>query len=293
MKAALAWVGLALVIHLGCSEPGEFTKVSSRVAPSGSSPPPATPPEAGGPQLAPESKADTSRVPALPRKILYRALIEVTVDRFSDAEREVARLVKEQGGYIAESDVSGSPGAARSGRWVVRIPVERLDTFEEAVIRLGELLKRHRDSQDVTEEFYDVEARIKNKKIEESRLLKLLEESTATLKDTIEVERELSRVRGEIEQMQGRLQLLANLTSLTTVTITISEQFRYLPREAPTFVARIGRTFRASVQSLTEVLESLALMVVAVIPWIPLLSPIALVAWLIARRRRPRAPAAR
>jgi tellurite resistance protein len=60
------------------------------------------------------------------------------------------------------------------------------------------------DAQDVTEEFYDVDARLRNKRVEEQRLVEHLKKSTARLQDILAVEREISRVRGEIEQMEGR-----------------------------------------------------------------------------------------
>ena len=84
--------------------------------------------------------------------------------------------------------------------------------------------KNTTDSQDVTEEYYDVEARIKNKRVEEERLLKHLEQSTGKLEDILKVEKEISRVRGEIERQQGRLQYLDKLSALTTVTITLHER---------------------------------------------------------------------
>jgi SAM-dependent methyltransferase len=141
----------------------------------------------------------------------------------------MARLIPQFGGYLAQAEVTGAPGEPRSGKWKVRVPVARFDAFLEAVVALGELIGRKTDSQDVTEEFYDLEARTKTKKVEEARLLKHLEESTGTLKDTLEVERELGRVRGEIERQEGRRQLLANLADLTTVTISIQERRDYVP----------------------------------------------------------------
>ena len=127
-------------------------------------------------------------------------------------------------GYLARMEVAGSPGLPRSGRWTARVPGARFEAFLDAVAGLGELVSRKLDSQDVTEEFFDTEARIKAKRVEEARMLKNLEESTGSLKDILEVEHELSRVRGEVEQLEGRLRLLANLTDLTTVTIAIARR---------------------------------------------------------------------
>jgi len=245
----------------------------------------------GGPGAAPAAAVPAFQAaPAVPRKIIYNVEIAVTVDRFAVAEKALANLLKDYGGYVAQSDIAGAPGSARSGRWTVRVPAEQIDAFEEGLAALGELQKRHRDSRDVTAEYYDTDARIKNKKVEEARLLKHLEDSTGALKDILEVEHELSRVRGEVEQLQGQLQLLANLSSLTTVTITLAERERAVPPippqppEVPTFAQRVAATYQASVDQLTEFGEAVALFVVAVAPWLPLVALGVLILWLVGRR---------
>jgi uncharacterized protein DUF4349 len=231
-----------------------------------------------------ESQAGHPRSP-LPRKIIYDADVELTVENFSEAEKELLALVQSYKGYVALADSHGAPGVSRAGTWKVRVPIDRFDAFLEAVVKLGELRRRQIKSQDVTEEYYDLEARIKNKKVEETRLLKHLEESTGKLKDILDVERELSRVREEIERQQGRLQLLANLTSLTTVTINLYELGHYQPAEAPSFGTSITRTFRGSFENLTAFGKSLVLVVVAVAPWLPVVALVGVPAWLIVRRR--------
>ena len=75
-------------------------------------------------------------------------------------------------------------------------------------------------------------ARIKNKQVEEQRLQDLLKKATGKLSEILQVEKELSRVRGEIEQLQGRIRVLANLSSLTTITLTMREIKDYVPPRA-------------------------------------------------------------
>ena len=94
----------------------------------------------------------------------------------------------------------------------------------------------------MTEEFFDLEARIRNKQEEEKRLLKHLADSTGKLEDILKVESELTRVRGEVEQMQGRLRFLANRADLSTVTITATELKDYSPPSPVTLAAQIQTT---------------------------------------------------
>ncbi len=173
------------------------------------------------------------------------------------------------------------------------MPVDRFDSFVSAVSRLGEVRTNHVGSQDVTEECFDTDARIRNKQEEEKRLLKHLAESTGKLEDILSVERELTRVRGEIEQMQGRLRFLANRAELSTVTITVTEWKDYTPPVSMTLQAQLGHTFFGSLDALTAFGKSLLFVVVALVPWVPLMV-IALLAirWLVrsAQRSVPNRP---
>jgi hypothetical protein len=230
------------------------------------------------------------RPPALPRKIVYDARIELLVESLNSAEQAILRLIQDHGGFLAQSDQLGQTSAQRQGVWRVRVPVDHFDAFVSAVSRLGEVRENHVSSQDVTEEYFDIEARIRNKQEEEKRLLKHLADSTGKLEDILSVERELSRVRGEIEQMQGRLRFLANRAELSTITITASEFRNYTPPVPTTLQAQIGHTFFGSLDMLVAVGKALLLILIALVPWIPLILLGLFVArWMIHLGQRPSA----
>ena len=207
--------------------------------------------------------------PAIARKIIYNAQIALVVEDIAKVDIQIVKLVKEAGGYISGSDNSGATNLQRTASWTIRIPVDGFEPFVERITRLGEVQKNHVESQDVTQEYVDVEARIGNKQKEETRLQKHLADSTGRLEDILTVERELTRVRGEIEQAQGRLRYLANLSSLSTVTLTASEVHDYKPPVRPTFAGRIQQTFEHSMESLVEFVQEIILFVVSIAPWIP------------------------
>jgi len=222
---------------------------------------------------------------ALPRKIIYNAQIDLVVESLTATESQLTQLLKSNGGYVSEIEMTTYPAAPRSATWKVRVPVDAFDAFVASVIRLGELNRNHVDTQDVTQEYYDLEARIANKQQEEKRLLKHLADSTGKLEEILAVERELSRVRGEIELNQGRLRLLANQTDLSTVTITATEAKGYTAPVTPTFGTLIGRTFGESSRWLIGFGKTIVLIVVAVVPWLPVIAIVVLpIIWL-ARRR--------
>lgn len=222
---------------------------------------------------------------AIARKIIYDAQVDLVVESVDPVARKIGTLVQQARGYIAEQNVIGSPGSQRSMRWRFRIPVEQFDSFVESIVALGELEKNSRTSQDVTEQYYDIEARIKNKKVEEQTLNKILQERSGKLEDVLKIEIELSRVRGEIEQLEGKIRVLENLSSLATLTLNVREREKYAP--APPVVADFGtqitRTWDSSLTELVKLGKALVLWAVSWSIWIPFLLVGAILAWIVVR----------
>ena len=129
------------------------------------------------------SDTSTAALQQPSRKIIYDAEVTVVVNDFAAAEKAIARLVTDHGGYLADVSIDRAAGEQRSGRWKARIPVDRFDAFLEAVADLGVPTSRRQTAQDVTEEYVDLEARISNKKRLEERILDLLNASSGEIKD--------------------------------------------------------------------------------------------------------------
>jgi len=209
--------------------------------------------------------------PAISRKIIYDAQVDLVVDSVDPVAKKVSAFVQEARGYIAEQNVTGSPGSLRSMRWRIRVPVEQFDSFVASIVSLGELERNNRTSQDVSEQYYDIEARIKNKRVEEQTLNKILQERSGKLEDVLKIEIELSRVRGEIEQLEGKIRVLENLSSLATLTLNIRERDKYAPPPpvVADFSTQIARAWDGSLKGLVDLGKSLVLWVVAWAIWIP------------------------
>ena len=223
--------------------------------------------------------------PATQRKIIYTATLDLVVEDFSPIPAKVGELANRFDGYIAGSDISGSAGLQRNGSWKIRVPVDRDEKFLDAARGLGELRSEGCDSEDVSDEFYDLTSRIRNKQKEETRLIKLLEDATGKLEEVLKVEKELSRVRGEIERMQGRIRVINDLTAMTTVNLSVEEVKDYVPLTAPGYTTRVGRAFRNSVHGLKLFGQAVSIAIVALTPWAVVLLPPVIVIWVVARRR--------
>lgn len=222
---------------------------------------------AAGMRAAGNETADASLPSPIPRKIIYTATVNLVAETLSETARKLAESVKAHGGYIAETNISGAAGSQRTATWKLRVPVPQFDAFMASLGTLGELQDSATTSQDVSEEFYDMAARLQNKKVEETRLIQHLQKSTGKLTEILAVEREISRVREEIERMEGRLRFLSNQSELSTVTVTIREIKDYVPPSPPSFATEIARTFSGSVRALTVAAKTFVLLLVGLLPW--------------------------
>ena len=245
----------------------------------GGEPPPRMGPIAGADLAKPRKDGNADNPPAMAkqpapeapvvRRIIYSASIDLIVTDFDGSGKNVQTIVDYQGGYVAKSDVGEVSGERRRATWTLRVPVAKFRETMDALAQIGHAVSTKHDSQDITDEFYDLEARLKNKRVEEERLLDHLKKSTGKLDEILTVEKELSRVRGEIEATQGRLQKLAKLSELTTIIVSMQEQKDYVPPTAPTYSSSVGQTFGESVNALSSFFKSIGLVIAALVPWSP------------------------
>jgi hypothetical protein len=285
MKAILL---LIVVVAAGCGMKADYSETTAEYNIPGEMKADSTAVAATSAESA--MTAATGDAAAVERKIIYTAEVDLVVEDFGPLPEKIDRLVQQFDAYVARSNVSGMPGQPRRGVWTIRVPVPRYGEFLAEARQLGEVKSVRSDSKDVTAEFFDVDARIRNKQREEERLIKLLDDVTGKLQDILEVERELSRVRGEIEQFQGRLRVLKDLTAMTTVEIRVDEIRNYVPEspEAPTYGMRVRRAFAGSIASLVSAGQEFSIALVAALPWLAVLSVMALVALALRRLLRRR-----
>ena len=247
------------------------------------------PPSAVPTSAAIEASADgTSAANKISRQIIYRASLLLYVTDFGAADQQIQKLTKDAGGYIAQFREDRPSGSIRGGKWTARVPQEKFDAFLDAVCSLGIAGHREVQSDDVTEEYVDINARLKNKQALESRLLELVAKRTDAIHDVVALENELARVREEIERMQGRLRYLTDRVALTTVEIAAYERIDYCPPQA-TLAGKIAHTFFASLDGLRECAEALLLCLVALLPWAFTFAVLCIPLVLAIRRRMTRA----
>ncbi len=203
-----------------------------------------------------------------PRKIIYKAEVTLDCENLDKASAKLISLVKSMGGYVGDAMTSGTRGEVREGTWTVRVPAERYDEFIHSLSDVAEFQSSSQKAEDVSEEFYDAKARLKNKQVEEARLIDLLQHRSGHLSDVLTLEKELSRVREEIERIEGRLQFLANQSDLSTVTVTLREVKEFLPKGTPSLGTRVGRSFTGSLGGMRDLGEGALVVGAALLPWL-------------------------
>jgi hypothetical protein len=147
----------------------------------------------------------------------------IEVDSLEIAIAQVRRLADSAGGYVANSSIQTGEGQQRSATLEIKIPSNRYDQAIGGLSGIGKLISSSTNAQDVGEEFVDVSARVANARRLEERLVNLLAHRTGKLDDVLAVERELARVREEIERYEGRLRFLRTQVAMSTLTVTVSE----------------------------------------------------------------------
>ena len=243
--------------------------------------------DAGAMNSAPEP--GDARPAGVRPKIIYTADLSVVVEDFAAAEAALPKLADTLGGYLASANVDRSSGRRLRGTWVVRVPVGNYDAFLVGAGGLGVLEERDETARDVTAEFVDTEARLASRRTLEERLLELLAERPGELKDVLDLERELARVRGEVEAAEGRLRYLSNQTAFSTVTVRVRQERNYVPPARPAFGARLSAAFADGWEGVLSFARGAALAAARVAPFLlTVVLPAGFIVWLIARRRKRR-----
>ena len=224
-------------------------------------------------ELAGSPQSATSSKPAQPqaRMIIRNANISVVVRDAADALHQVTALVDAKGGYVAESKQWKEREQVRASA-TMRVPAAQLAPTLAAIRGLAIRVETENvTAQDVSQEYSDLGAQIRNLQATETELrelLKTVRERTQKASEIMEVYSEITKVRGEIETAQGRVLYLSQMTSLSTITLELVPDVLAAPVVEPGWqpVATIKSASRTLLNSLKGVADVLIWVVLYVLP---------------------------
>jgi hypothetical protein len=171
-------------------------------------------------QAAPQGQTATaSRQPS----VIRTATLRLVASDFNAARASVEGIVAQAGGFLDQITVNSAPGSARALTGALRVPAPRLAEALTKLRQLGQVTEDTQGSEDVTDQLVDLDTRLANSRTEEQRLNDILKNRTGKLSDVLEVERQISRVRLEIEQMDAQRANMDRRVTYATITLQIDE----------------------------------------------------------------------
>jgi hypothetical protein len=216
--------------------------------------------------------------------VIRTATARIEVDSLEPAVAGVREVAARVGGFIANAEVQTGAGQLRAATLEIKVPAARFDDALTGLKPIGRLESVDVQAADVGEEYVDVTARMENARRLEQRLIGLLATRTGKLKDVLDVEQSLARVREEIERYEGRLRYLKAHTATSTLTVTVHEP---MPVVGVAGTSVMGEAFKQSWRNFVGFLAVLVQSLGVVIP----LGALAGLAWFAARRWRRAPPA--
>jgi hypothetical protein len=157
------------------------------------------------------------------KKVIKDGNLTIKVDKVDEAVLKIEKVAKDNGGELFSSNFFQNSQEQKSGTISVKVPVANFEkTFGELKKVASVVVRESTSGQDVTREYQDLEGRIKNKQVEEQAYQKVLDQAQK-ISDILETTQALSRVRGEIESLQGTLRYLSAQTDMSTITVSLSE----------------------------------------------------------------------
>src|SRR5437667_1653281 len=158
------------------------------------------------------------------RKLIRNATVELEVAKFDEAVQKITGFANEDRGYVATTSSEKQENGKLKGQIVVKVLPENLERFLRKLRGLGELKNQTLGTEDITKADFDTDARLKNARVMEQRLVEMLKRKSDDINDLLQVEKELGRVREQIEQMQGELKFWDSQVQFATVTISLAEK---------------------------------------------------------------------
>jgi hypothetical protein len=165
--------------------------------------------------------------PAAPAPMIARSVsLSIVVKDFAAARASLDLILARHRGYAAQLTAATQENAPRSLQASLRIPAPELAAALAELKTLGRMQNETQSGEEVTQQHADLAARLQNSRETEERLRAILEQRTGRIEDVLQVEQEIARVRGEIEQMEAEQQALEHRVEFASVDLQLTEEYK-------------------------------------------------------------------
>lgn len=226
------------------------------------------------------------------RAIIKTGRIALTVDSFASAREQVGTLARQTGGYVATSsrEVRGEGNRTWTvGVVRIRVPSEEYTATHDEITTYGEVRDSSQETNDVTDQLVDIEARLRTLRAERDRLRQLYDEANDT-EAVLRVSEQLSEVQTEIERLEARKKSLQGRVAYSTITVELREEppERETPTPEPGYTdTSLDTAFLASVNGVVTAVEALAVTIAYALPYLLAFGvPLGGLGVVVVRRRR-------
>lgn len=207
------------------------------------------------------------------RKIIKSGRIEMETKEFDKATNAIIAKVNAIGGYTETSNINGrrindkSSSSNRIATFKLRVPENEFENFMMEFNNIGNVILQEKTGTDITSQYFDSEARLKSLQIQEERLLDILKKADK-IEDIIELERELSDVRYQIENLTGTLRKWDNMVNFATIQVTVYEVQDLTEEEPESLGAKIAYGFNNSVKGVIRLVKEIIIGIAVIIPYL-------------------------
>jgi hypothetical protein len=245
--------------------------------------------------LSPELEIDAINL-EVDRKLIFRANYYIETLEFDKDYKLILTKLESIGGYAQNSYVDGTKpieygDRGRHAELSLRIPISKYDEFLASLEGIGNILSKSQNTDDVSAQYFDTQARIRVLKTQLERLENILEKADK-LEDIITLEREITNVMYELDRFEGQKRQLDNLIDYTTVSISLSEvnEISTISQSEKGLGQRISESFKKVAKGFARFLEGLAIVIIAGSPvWISVGIIVLLIIWIVKRSKKKRA----
>ncbi|MDD5748795.1 MAG: DUF4349 domain-containing protein [Actinomycetota bacterium] len=230
-----------------------------------------------------EEQVSNAGIPSVPKTIKTGSMqIEIGKGTYEEAYIRVSEVASGSGGYVSDSQSNSSNGRMTGGTITIRVPGDKFREAMKELKKIGKVTSVSEQAEDVGEEYVDLESRIRNLKSQESVYLSLMGKAK-TIEESISIQRELTNIQGQIEQLVGRKNYLDNRIDLSSITITLLEKgAQPSPGEGWGFIEALKAAARNIVEGFNEILRFIG----SVLPYVLLIAVLALLVWYLLKKEK-------